>query len=72
MSLLEIYYVAEMGVGLAVIISIIFLAIELRQNTYAAKKFNAEQRETRLEWLYQNLIFNEEFRGFQQKTANNW
>ena len=72
MSLQEIYYVAEMVVGLAVIISIIFVAIELRQNTYAAKKSNAEQRETRLEWLYQNLIFDEEFRGFQQKTANNW
>ena len=34
MSLQEFYYVAEMVVGLAVIISIIFVAIELRQNTF--------------------------------------
>ena len=33
MSLQEIYYVAEMVVGLAVIISIVFVAIQLRQNT---------------------------------------
>ena len=38
MPLQEIYYVAEMVVGIAVIISIIFVAIELRQNTYITRK----------------------------------
>ena len=33
MSLQEIYYVAEMIVGIAVIV-IVFVAVELRQNTY--------------------------------------
>ena len=35
MSLQEIYYVAEIAVGLAVILSIVFVAIELKQNTYS-------------------------------------
>ena len=33
MSLQKIYYIAEMVVGVAVIISIVFVAIELRQTT---------------------------------------
>ena len=37
MPLQEMYYIAEMVVGVAVIISIIFVAIELRQNTYMTK-----------------------------------
>ena len=36
MPLQEMYYIAEMVVGLAVIISIVFVAIELRQNTHVA------------------------------------
>ena len=37
MPLQEIYYIAEMVVGVAVIISIVFVAIELRQNTYMTR-----------------------------------
>ena len=37
MPLQEMYYVAEMVVGVAVIISIVFVAIELRQNTYVTR-----------------------------------
>ena len=51
MPLQEMYYIAEMVVGVAVIISIVFVAIELRQNTYIAKKSSADQREARLDWL---------------------
>ena len=47
MPLQEIYYVAEMIVGVAVIISIVFVAIELRQNTYIVRKSMADQREER-------------------------
>ena len=38
MPLQEMYYIAEMVVGLAVIISIVFVAIELRQNTYMLRQ----------------------------------
>ena len=44
MPLQEIYYVVEMIVGLAVIISIVFVAIELRQNTYLMRATMADQR----------------------------
>ena len=48
MPLQEIYYIAEMVVGVAVIISIVFVAIELRQNTYVTRKSMAARREQRI------------------------
>ena len=37
MPLQEIYYIAEMVVGVAFIISLVFVAVELRQNTYMTR-----------------------------------
>ena len=72
MPLQEMYYIAEMVVGLAVIISIVFVAIELRQNTYLTKKSMADQREARLDWLQRSLILDDEFREFQQRVVFSW
>ena len=47
MPLQEIYYIAEMVVGVAVIISIVFVAIELTPNTYIVRKSMADQRRSR-------------------------
>ena len=67
MSLQEIYYVAEMVVGVAVIISIVFVAIELRQNTYMMRKSQGDQRRQHFNWLYDTLITDENFRQFHQR-----
>ena len=72
MPLQEIYYVAEMIVGVAVIISIVFVAIELRQNTYMMRMSMAHQREERLSWLQRTLCVNNEFRSFQQRIPTEW
>ena len=64
MPLQEMYYIAEMVVGVAVIISIIFVAIELRQNTYINRRSMADGREQRLNWLMEQLATNEDFRDF--------
>jgi hypothetical protein len=72
MPLQEMYYIAEMVVGVAVIISIIFVAIELRQNTYMTKKSSADQREARYDWLHRSLILDDEFFEFQQRVVFSW
>ena len=72
MSLQEIYYIAEMVVGLAVIISIIFVAIELRQNTYMLKKSMADQREERFNWVTETLATNNEFRQYALRIGQEW
>ena len=52
MPLQAIYYVAEMVVGVAVIMSIVFVAIELKQNTYMLRRSMADQREERINWFF--------------------
>ena len=44
MPLQEIYYIAEMVVGVAVIISIVFVALELRQNSYLLRHYMSDDR----------------------------
>jgi len=44
MNLQEMYYIAEMVVGVAVIISIVFVTLELRQNTYILNQTMADDR----------------------------
>jgi hypothetical protein len=46
MSLQEIYFISEMVVGVAVIISIVFVAVELRQNTYMLRKYQTVRTPT--------------------------
>ena len=64
MSLQEIYYVAEMVVGIAVMISIVFVAIELRQNTYVTRKSMGAEREQRVNWLMETMATNNDFMDF--------
>ena len=52
MPLQEMYYIAEMVVGVAVIISIVFVAIELRQNTRMMRNSMADGREQRFSGLW--------------------
>ena len=67
MSLQEIYYVAEMVVGAAVIISIVFVAMELRQNTYITRSSLAAARAQQINWLMETFVTDENFRDFYYK-----
>jgi len=67
MPLQEIYYIAEMVVGVAVIISIVFVAIELRQNTYVTRKSMGAEREQRLNWFMETMATDDDFRDFYYK-----
>ena len=64
MALQEIYYIAEMVVGVTVIISIVFVAIELRQNTYVTRKSMGAEREQRINWLTETMATNNDFMDF--------
>ncbi len=65
MPLQEIYYIAEIVVGVAVMISIIFVVIELRQNAYIMRLSMADQLLARLNWFHENMETNNVFRQFQ-------
>ena len=68
MPLQEIYYIAEMVVGVAVIISIVFVAIELRQNTRIMKRDMAADRKQRMNWLLETGCTDSDFRAFHRKV----
>ena len=68
MPLHEIYYIAEMVVGVAVIISIVFVAIELRQNTRIMKRDMAADRKQRMNWLLETGCTDSDFRAFHRKV----
>ena len=55
MPLQEIYYITEMMLRVAGIISIVFVTIELGQNTYITRKSKGDQREQREPVSYTHL-----------------
>ena len=74
MPLQEIYYIAEMVVGVAVIISIIFVAVELRQNTYMLRKSqsNNSTGTSNFNWLYEANCTDPEFRAWHRRLDADW
>ena len=72
MPLQEISHIAEMVVSIAVVISIIFVAIELRQSTYIARKSMADQRKQRLNWTWGTVVTDSDFRDFHRRIDAEW
>jgi len=72
MTLQEIYYIAEMVVGVAVIISIVLVAIELRQNTRMMRKSTADQRRQHFNWVYETTVTDNDVRAFQLRIDRDW
>ena len=52
MNLEEVYFLTQIGVGIAIIVSIIFVALELKQNSYLLRKSMADNRVQRINWLF--------------------
>ncbi len=72
MSLQEIYFIAEIVVGIAMMISIVIVAIELRQNTYIVRASMADQRQQRVNWLFKTLCTDNDFRIFHKRIDSEW
>ena len=72
MSLQEVYYAAEIVVGIAVIISIVFVAIQLRQNTYMLNQTMADDRKKRIDWLTETICLDGDFRDFHRRIGTEY
>ena len=72
MTLQEAYFITEIVVGVAVIVSIVFVALELRQNSYLLRKAMADQRLARVNWLTETLATNNEFREFHTRIPTDY
>jgi len=72
MNLEEVYFITQIGVGIAIIVSIVFVARELRQNSYLLRKSMADNRVQRINWLFETLVTDNEFRNFHQRIDNDY
>ena len=65
MTLEQTYYITQIVVGIGFIVSILFLAVQMRQNSYLLRQSMADQRRDRVGWLQETLVIDNEFRAFQ-------
>ena len=72
MTLQEAYFVTEIVVGIAIIVSIAFVALELRQNSYLLRKSMAVQRAQRINWFSETGCTDDDFRDFNRRIDTDY
>ena len=72
MPLQEIYFITEILVGIGFIISIVFLAVQMRQNSFLLRNSMAVQARQRTYWLNETLCTNNDFRAFHRRIDTDW
>jgi hypothetical protein len=72
MTLEQAYFITEILVGFGFVISIVFLALQMRQNSYLLRQSMADQRRERVGWLHETLVTDNEFRAFQLRIEKEY
>ena len=72
MTLEQSYYITEIGVGIGFIISIVFLAVQMRQNSFLLRNSMAVARRQRIYWLHETLCTDNDFRAFHRRIDTDW
>ena len=72
MPLQEIYLITEILVGIGFIISIVFLAVQMRQNSFLLRNSMAVQARQRTYWLNETLCTDNDFRAFHRRIDTDW
>ena len=57
----------EIVVSIAIIASIAFVALELKQNSYLLRKSMADQRAQRINWMVETICTDADFRDFERR-----
>ena len=72
MNLEEIYFITQIGVGIAIILSILFVALEMRQNSLLLRKSMADNRLQLVNWLFETLCTDNDFRAFHHRINTDY
>ena len=72
MNLEEIYFITQIGVGIAIILSIGFVVLEMRQNSFLLRKSMADNRLQRVNWLFETLSTDNDFRDFHRRIDTDY
>lgn len=72
MTLEQHYLITKIVVGIGFIISIGFLAVQIRQNSYLLRQSMADQRRQRIGWLFETLCTDNDFWAFHRRIDTDW
>ena len=72
MPLQEIYFITEILVGNGLIISIVFLAVQMRQNSFLLRNSMAVQARERTYWLHKTLCTDNDFWVIHRRIDTDW
>ena len=67
MILEHAYFITQILVGIGFIISIGFLAVQMRQNSYLLRKTMADGRRQRTNFLAETIVIDANFRDFERR-----
>ena len=67
MTLEQAYFITQILVGIGFIVSIVFLAVQMRQNSYLLRKSMAVQRAQRINWFSETGCTDSDFREFNRR-----
>ena len=72
MTLEQTYYITEILVGIGFIVSIVFLAVQMRQNSYLLRKTMADGRRQRTNFLAETIVTDADFRDFERRINKDY
>ena len=72
MPLEKLYYITEICVGIAFVISILFLAMQIRQNTTLLKHSMSTRRRSTSGWLTRTIATDANFRDFHRRIERDY
>jgi hypothetical protein len=67
MTLEQAYFITQIFIGFGFIVSIAFLAVQMRQNSYILRKQMADQRLQRTNWMTETMVLDPDFRKFERR-----
>lgn len=72
MPLEKLYYITEICVGIAFVISILFLAMQIRQNSTLLRHSMSLTRRSNESWLMTTICTNDDFRKFHSRILSDY
>ena len=72
MTLEQTYFITQILVGIGFIVSIFFLAVQMRQNSYLLRQTMADGRRQRTNFLAETIVTDPDFRDFERRINKDY
>ena len=72
MTLEQAYIITQIVTGIGFMVSIIFLGVQVRQNSFLLRNSMANQRAQKSNWLFETLSTDNDFRAFHRRVGDDW